>query len=148
MSLLVYTTAWDRLGARKSGVGQKGEQKEKWRGGGKGSKERGRGGEEEGGVIISSPHVFIFSPLLSLAPTHSSHSITQALRTAKGTWEGLRFMADSARRASESYTDRCQCVWKYSDFGGARRDKRKRKRLRARITAEFAHYQTKPVLQA
>lgn len=42
------------------------------------------GGEEEGGVIISSPHVFIFSPLLSLAPTHSSHSITQALRTARG----------------------------------------------------------------
>lgn len=39
---------------------------------------------EEGDVIISLPHVFIFSPLLSLAPTHSSHSITQALRTARG----------------------------------------------------------------
>lgn len=61
-----------------SGVGQKEEQKEMWRGGGKGSKEGG------GGVIISSPHVFIFSPLLSLAPNHSSHSITQAPRTARG----------------------------------------------------------------
>lgn len=80
MSLLVYTTAWDRLGARKLGVGQKEEQKEKWRGGGKGSKKREQRKEEEGGVIISSPHVFIFSPLLSLAP---SHSITQALRTAR-----------------------------------------------------------------
>ncbi|CAB1448708.1 unnamed protein product [Pleuronectes platessa] len=36
---------------------------------------------------------------------------------SEGTWEGLRFVADSARRASESHTDRCQCVWKYSDFG-------------------------------
>lgn len=39
---------------------------------------------EEGDVIVSSPHVFIFSPLLSVAPTHSSHSITQALRTVMG----------------------------------------------------------------
>lgn len=148
MSLLLYTTAWDRLGAQKTGVGQKEEQKEKWRGGGKGSKKREHGEGKEGGVIISSPHVFIFSPLLSLAPTHSSHSITQALRTARGTWEGLRFMADSARQASESYTDRCQCVWKYGDFGGARRDKQERKWSRGRITAEFAHCQTKPVLQA
>lgn len=29
MSLLVYTTAWDRLGAREPGVGQKEEQKGK-----------------------------------------------------------------------------------------------------------------------
>lgn len=72
----------------------------------KGSKERGE--EEEGGewgVIISSPPCLYIFPLLSVAPAHSSHSITQAPRTVRG--PGRAF---SARRASERYPDHCHCV--------------------------------------
>lgn len=73
MSLLVYVAARDRLGAHKSAVGQKEEQKEKWRGGGKGGGER-RGRKE----VLSHhrPHVFIFSPYYLwplLTPVTQSH---------------------------------------------------------------------------
>lgn len=106
MSLLVYATARDRLGAQNSAVGQKEEQKEKWRGGEKGEqRERGGGGRGEWGVIISSPPCLYIFPLLSVAPTHSSHSITQAPRTVRG--PGRAFLA---RRASERYPDHCHCV--------------------------------------
>lgn len=139
MSLLVYTTAWDRLGARKPGVGQKEEQKESEGEVERGVKKKGAGeGGGRGCYHIIAPCLYIF-PLIIFGP-HSLQSLNHTSpEDSEGTWEGLRFMADSARQASESYTDRCQCVWKYSDFGGARRDKRDRKRSRGRITAEFAH---------
>lgn len=77
-----------------------GKVKGRWkRGGGNG---KGGGGR---GVITSSPPCLYIFPLLSVAPAHSSHSITQALRTVRG--PGRAF---SARRASESYTDHCHCV--------------------------------------
>lgn len=118
----------------------KGRWKGEWREGG------GEGGGR-GCYHIIAPCLYIF-PLIIFGP-HSLQSLNHTSpEDSEGTWEGLRFMADSARQASESYTDRCQCVWKYGDFGGARRDKRERKRSCGRITAEFAHCQTKPVLQA
>lgn len=133
---------------KQTGVGQKEEQKEKWRGGGKGSKKEGaEKGGGRGCYHIIAPCLYI-PPLIIFGP-HSLQSLNHTSpEDSEGTWEGLRFMPDSARQASESYTDRCQCVRKNGDFGGAMRDKRQRKRSRGRITVEFAHWQTKPVLQA
>lgn len=108
---------------------------------------KGEQREGGGGVIISSPHVFIFSPLLSLAPTHSSHSITQALRTARGPGRAFASWQTQPDKRLKAILITVS-VWKYGDFGGARRDKRERKRSCGRITAEFAHCQTKPLLQA
>lgn len=117
----------------------------RWKGEQRRGGSRGRGEE---GAIISSPHVFIFSPLLSLAPTHSSHSITQAPRTARGpgrAFASRQTQPDMRLKATLITVSVCGST---ATLKGARRerDKRERKRLRGRITAKFAHYQKKETL--
>lgn len=84
MSLLVYATARDRLGAHKSAVGQKGEQKEKWRGGGKG----GKGGGEEG-VLSHHRPMSLYFPLIICGPCWLQSLNHTSPEDSEGTWEGL-----------------------------------------------------------
>lgn len=60
------------------------------------------------GVLSYHHPMSLYFPPIIFGP-HSLQSLNHTSpEDSEGTWEGLRFLADSARQASESYTDRCQ----------------------------------------
>lgn len=105
----------------------------------------GKGGVkgEGGGVITSSPHVFIFSPLIICGPPLAPVTQSHKPRGQRGDLGGPSQPNECLKAILITVT-----VSKYGNFGGAGRDKRERKQLRGRITAKFAHCQTNPLLQA
>lgn len=91
MSLLVYATARDRLGAQNPAVGQKEEQKEEWRGGGKRGAKRERRRKKGGGMgcyHIIAP-MSLYFPLIICGPRSLQSLNHTSPEDSEGTWEGL-----------------------------------------------------------